>query len=330
MMIPSLALISLIAPTAAPLVQEPPRRVRVIVRDDAEPGRDGVLVIAEPTDGGERERAERRLAIAERLLDRAAAELERERPGRAMALIRAARSVLRQPQAREEGAGRRRRVEERRAEARSEARAELPAQGRGTMRVEIRTRTRGEGGKEEEKVEVREFRIGPDGTIQAEDGDGGGVSVRVDPESGMVEAIRELERLTRELRVPAGPEAAPPAVETKPETAAEPKPESAEEEKPVGIGVLLEEEDGEFVVRSVLPDGPAAGEGSIRQGDRLVGAYDAEGQAVMFEGKTLPEVVGMIRGEAGTPIKLIVLPAGSEERREVELVRQALRVPEEE
>jgi hypothetical protein len=328
MLIPSLALISLIAPTAAPLAQEESRRVRVLVRDEAEPGRDGELVIAEPMDRDERERSERRLAIAERLLDRAAVELERERPNRAMALIRAARRVLREPTAREEGVGRRRRVEERRVEARSEARAEPPAEGRGTMRVEIRTRTRGEGGQEEEKVEVREFRIGPDGKIQSEEGDEGGASVRVAPDSGMVQAIRELERLTRDLRAPAVSEVAPPAEETKPEAVAEPNPEPAEGEKPVGIGVLLEEEDGEFVVRSVLPDGPAASEGSIGEGDRLVGVYDAEGEAVMFEGKALPEVVGMIRGEAGTPIKLIVMPAGSEERREVELVRQALRVPE--
>jgi carboxyl-terminal processing protease len=71
-----------------------------------------------------------------------------------------------------------------------------------------------------------------------------------------------------------------------------------------GIGARMEQVDNAFVVQSVVPDSPAQKAG-LKAGDTVI---SVDGQSVA--GKTLDQVVGSIRGDAGTTVKLEVSRTG--------------------
>ena len=71
-----------------------------------------------------------------------------------------------------------------------------------------------------------------------------------------------------------------------------------------GIGARMEQVDNAFVVQSVVPDSPAQKAG-LRAGDTII---SVDGASVA--GKTLDQVVGSIRGDAGTTVKLEVSRTG--------------------
>lgn len=89
----------------------------------------------------------------------------------------------------------------------------------------------------------------------------------------------------------------------------------------VGIGVLLGERDGQVVIVSVIPGGPAHDAG-ILAGDQIVAV---EGQSV--EGLTPGQVAGRVRGDEGTTVHLTISRPSSGERLELSIVRERLRVP---
>lgn len=96
----------------------------------------------------------------------------------------------------------------------------------------------------------------------------------------------------------------------------------------VGVGLAVgQDEEGSFGVLEVVPEGPAAEEGTIRKGDQLVGVATDDG-VESFEGKELVDVVRQIRGEAGTEVRLVVRHKGEEETTVVTLKRQKLTLPE--
>jgi len=76
-----------------------------------------------------------------------------------------------------------------------------------------------------------------------------------------------------------------------------------------GVGVALGKEGDGFVVKAVLPDSPAATNGAVHVGDRLVDVAQGDGPAVPVVGKSIDEVVRLIRGAKGTAVRLTVVPA---------------------
>lgn len=192
----------------------------------------------------------------------------------------------------------------------------------GKVRVEIRTRTQGPDGKINEKVEVREFPLGE------------GASVAVAREPDRAQAA-EAELPAREARESAAALAARAAasraaeVRERLEALARERQgqQSATPGGLVGVGLMLEEEEGALIVRGVLPDSPAARVGSIQENDRVVGiAAGDDTDEIRFEGKPLEEAVQMIRGPEGTTVRLLV-QTGDDEPRVVELTRAALNTP---
>ena len=90
----------------------------------------------------------------------------------------------------------------------------------------------------------------------------------------------------------------------------------------VGVGLMLRNDDGEHavVIEQVVPNSPAA-EAHITRG-MIISKMDD----VSLEGKSLAEYVNLIRGPAGTKVRLeMVLPEHSQTNT-VELTRRQLQL----
>ncbi|HTW37962.1 MAG TPA: carboxy terminal-processing peptidase [Steroidobacteraceae bacterium] len=78
-----------------------------------------------------------------------------------------------------------------------------------------------------------------------------------------------------------------------------------------GIGASLELIDDYVTVMNVIEGGPAAVAGTLKANDRITGvAQGKDGALTDVIGWRLDDVVQLIRGKAGTTVKLQVLPAG--------------------
>ncbi|TWU24247.1 Tail-specific protease precursor [Novipirellula galeiformis] len=79
-----------------------------------------------------------------------------------------------------------------------------------------------------------------------------------------------------------------------------------------GIGAQLREKDGNTVVSRVIPGGAAAKHGKLKPDDVIVSVgQDAEGPMVDIVEMPLNDVVGLIRGKAGSIVRLGVRPGGA-------------------
>ena len=78
-----------------------------------------------------------------------------------------------------------------------------------------------------------------------------------------------------------------------------------------GIGAALQSSDGETTVSKVIPGGAADKDGRLKTEDRIVGVGQGEsGEIVDVVERKLSDVVSLVRGEAGTVVRLQVIPAG--------------------
>lgn len=78
-----------------------------------------------------------------------------------------------------------------------------------------------------------------------------------------------------------------------------------------GIGAALREKDGATVVSSVIPGGAAAKQGQLKTDDVIMSVGQGE-QGAMVDVLEMPlkDVVKLIRGKAGTTVRLSVKPGG--------------------
>jgi carboxyl-terminal processing protease len=89
-----------------------------------------------------------------------------------------------------------------------------------------------------------------------------------------------------------------------------------------GIGAALQVEDGYTMVSKVIPGGAADKHGKLRPKDRIVSVdKDNSGELVDVVDMKLNDVVAMIRGPAGTVVRLGVIPAGSTETKVYAITR---------
>jgi carboxyl-terminal processing protease len=89
----------------------------------------------------------------------------------------------------------------------------------------------------------------------------------------------------------------------------------------VGIGALMNVDQGAPIIQSVIPGGPAERAG-LRSGDRVL---TVDGTST--DGLTLDDVVSRIRGDAGTTVRLSILHAGETAPVEFSIVREKVTVP---
>jgi carboxyl-terminal processing protease len=79
-----------------------------------------------------------------------------------------------------------------------------------------------------------------------------------------------------------------------------------------GIGASLEQVDDYVTIQKVIEGGPAAVAGTLNPKDRITGvAQGKDGSITDVVGWRLDDVVQLIRGKAGTTVRLQVLPAGA-------------------
>jgi carboxyl-terminal processing protease len=89
-----------------------------------------------------------------------------------------------------------------------------------------------------------------------------------------------------------------------------------------GIGAQLMSEDGYTKLTSIVPGGAADKDGRLKPGDRIVSVGQGEaGEMLDVVDMKLDDVVGMIRGTAGTVVRLGVMPVGGGEMTTIEITR---------
>ncbi len=76
-----------------------------------------------------------------------------------------------------------------------------------------------------------------------------------------------------------------------------------------GIGALLQSEDGAAKIEKVIPGGPAAKDGRLKAGDKIIGVIQENGETIDILHWPLYKAVGVIRGPKGSKVVLIVIPA---------------------
>lgn len=97
-----------------------------------------------------------------------------------------------------------------------------------------------------------------------------------------------------------------------------------------GIGALLQSEDGTTVVKEVVVGGAADKDGRLKPGDQVLAVGDGkDGPMEDIVEMKLRDVVKLIRGKAGTTVRLEVLPSGQTARVTYDLVRQKIDLKDE-
>lgn len=99
-----------------------------------------------------------------------------------------------------------------------------------------------------------------------------------------------------------------------------------------GIGAQLQKQDDVVVIREIIAGGPAAMNGTLKPGDRIVGVgQGASGAMEDVIGWRIDDVVAKIRGKKGTQVRLEFIPAArgvDGEHSKVTITRQQVRLEE--
>ncbi len=98
-----------------------------------------------------------------------------------------------------------------------------------------------------------------------------------------------------------------------------------------GIGATLQaNDDGYTVIKRIVPNGAADKQGDLEVEDRIVGVGQQPGtEFVDVVGMKLDDVVAMIRGKAGTVVRLNVLKESGSEMKEIQIVREKIELEDE-
>lgn len=101
----------------------------------------------------------------------------------------------------------------------------------------------------------------------------------------------------------------------------------------VGIGAVLQSEDGYAKIIELVPGGPAETDGRLAVSDRISAVAQGDKEFVETVDMKLDKVVEMIRGKKGTTVRLQVIPATAadpSERKIIDLVRDEVQLKDQE
>ncbi|GAB4248897.1 MAG: carboxy terminal-processing peptidase [Candidatus Methylacidiphilales bacterium] len=94
-----------------------------------------------------------------------------------------------------------------------------------------------------------------------------------------------------------------------------------------GIGAVLTTEDGYCMIKEIVPGGPADLDKRLKENDKIVAVAQGDGPFTDIIGMKLRNAVKLIRGEKGTTVRLLVIPADAPDpsvREEIRLVRDKI------
>ncbi|MEM7313649.1 MAG: PDZ domain-containing protein, partial [Planctomycetota bacterium] len=98
-----------------------------------------------------------------------------------------------------------------------------------------------------------------------------------------------------------------------------------------GIGAALKPDDGYTVVTKIIPGGAADKAGELKPEDRIVSVgQGVEGDMVDVVDMKLSDVVKMIRGQAGTVVRLGVIPDGTTKTNVIKITRARIELKDSE
>ena len=98
-----------------------------------------------------------------------------------------------------------------------------------------------------------------------------------------------------------------------------------------GIGAALKPDDGYTVVTKIIPGGAADKAGELKPEDRIVSVgQGVEGEMVDVVDMKLSDVVKMIRGKAGSVVRLGVIPDGTTKTNVVQITRARIELKDSE
>lgn len=91
-----------------------------------------------------------------------------------------------------------------------------------------------------------------------------------------------------------------------------------------GIGATLTEDDSYTKVVEIVPGGPAAKDGRLKKGDRIIAVTQEGKDPVDVVDMPLDKVVSQIRGPKGTKVTLTVISEGSNEENAITITRDEI------
>ena len=100
-----------------------------------------------------------------------------------------------------------------------------------------------------------------------------------------------------------------------------------------GIGALLQSEDGAARIEKIIPGGPAARDGRLKAGDKIIAVTQENGVTVDILHWPLYKAVGVIRGKKGSKVILTVIPASDisgSRTVKIQLVRDEVKLEDQE
>jgi carboxyl-terminal processing protease len=92
----------------------------------------------------------------------------------------------------------------------------------------------------------------------------------------------------------------------------------------VGIGALLQDDDGICTIKQILPGGPAEESGLLHDEDKILGVAQGDAEFEDIVDMQLRYVVRKIKGEKGTVVRLLIRPGSAGDpsiRKEVSITR---------
>ena len=97
-----------------------------------------------------------------------------------------------------------------------------------------------------------------------------------------------------------------------------------------GIGAQLQDQDGKTVVAKIVPGGAADKHGKLKKDDQIISVGQGDStEMVDIVGMKLNDVVKLIRGDAGTVVRLGVIPAGTNESVTYDITRAKIELEDE-
>ncbi len=97
----------------------------------------------------------------------------------------------------------------------------------------------------------------------------------------------------------------------------------------VGIGAILQDDDGYCTIRELLPGGPAEQSRLLRSGDVILGVAQGAGDMEDVVDMNLRKIVKLIKGKQGSEVRLLIRPSNSADpsnRKVISLIRDEIQL----